>query len=92
MPGGIYLLDLEGKLTEMEATPFAAELDFQQLLAQHPNLLVGDQIDPGSPRRWLLVSREVGIPDQDGPPRWALDHLFLDQDGVPTLVEEIRAS
>ena len=91
MPGGIFLLDPAGELTEMAETAFAAELDLQQLLARHPDLLAGDQIDPGTPRRWLLVSREVGIPDQEqGGSRWALDHLFLDQDGVPTLVEVKR--
>src|SRR5215210_4250413 len=98
MPGGIFLLDPAGELTEMSetATYFRenrAELDLQQLLARHPDLLAGDQIDPGTPRRWLLVSREVGIPDQEqGGARWALDHLFLDQDGVPTLVEVKRGS
>jgi hypothetical protein len=45
-----------------------------------------------APRRWLLISREMGIPGEDaGGARWALDHLFLDQDGVPTLVEVKRA-
>src|SRR5215210_968947 len=89
MPGGIFLLDPAGELTEMSetATYFRenrAELDLQKLLARHPDLLAGDQIDPGTPRRWLLVSREVGIPDQEqGGARWSLDHLFLDPDGVP---------
>ena len=77
----------------MAETAFAAEVDLQKLLADHPGLLSGDQIDPGSPRRWLLVSREIGIPDQEqGGARWALDHLFLDQDGVPTLVEVKRGT
>lgn len=77
----------------MAETAFAAEIDLQKLLADHPGLIPGDQIDPGSPRRWLLVSREVGIPDQEqGGARWALDHLFLDQDGVPTLVEVKRGT
>ena len=43
---------------------------------------------PGEPRRWMLVRREMGVPDQEGTgDRWSLDHLFVDQDGVPTLVE-----
>src|SRR5436305_3334298 len=93
MPGGIFLLDADGELTEMSETAFAAEVDFQLLLARHPSLLAGDQIDPGEPRRWLLVAREVGVPDQEqGGARWSLDHLFLDQDGVPTLVEVKRGS
>src|ERR1700730_519044 len=77
----------------MIESAFAVELDLQDLVARHPNLLVGDQIDPESPRRWLLIDQEVGIPDVDeGGARWALDILFLDQDGVPTLVEVKRGS
>lgn len=91
MAGGIFLLDSDGDLTEMAETPFAAEVDLQKLLARHPDLLPGDQIDPESPRRWLLVAREVSVPDDAGT-RWALDHLFLDQEGVPTLVEVKRGS
>jgi hypothetical protein len=91
MAGGIFLLDSDGDLTEMAETAFAAEVDLQKLLARHPGLLPGDQIDPESPRRWLLVAREVSVPDDTGT-RWALDHLFLDQEGVPTLVEVKRGS
>lgn len=91
MAGGIFLLDSDGDLTEMAETPFAAEVDLQKLLARHPDLLPGDQIDPESPRRWLLVAREVSVPDDAGT-RWALDHLFLDQEGIPTLVEVKRGS
>ena len=46
----------------------------------------------GSPRRWLLISRELGVPDEEAANRWAVDHLFVDQDGVPTLVEVKRSS
>lgn len=91
MAGGIFLLHPEGNLTEMSETAFALEVDLQELLALHPSLLPGDQIAPRAPRRWLLVSREVSVPDDTGT-RWALDHLFLDQDGVPTLVEVKRGS
>src|SRR5688572_18045462 len=47
------------------------------------------------PRRWLLITREAGIAlvsDDGGGSRWSLDHLFVDQDGIPTLVEVKRAS
>jgi hypothetical protein len=41
-----------------------------------------------SPRRWLLISPETAIPGEEGGAgRWAVDHLFLDQDAIPTLVE-----
>jgi hypothetical protein len=51
-------------------------------------LLVGDQIDPQSPRRWILVKREQSISTGEiGASIWSIDHVFLDQDGIPTLVE-----
>lgn len=71
---------------------YEAEAVLQQLLAEYPQLLAGGS-DDSSGRRWLLVKRELGIAsEEDGGNRWSLDHLFLDQDGVPTLVEVKRAS
>ncbi|GIV97225.1 MAG: hypothetical protein KatS3mg057_1882 [Herpetosiphonaceae bacterium] len=62
----------------------------QELLAQYPNLLAGDQIDSVNPRRWLLISRELGLPsERSGARRWLVDHLFLDQDAIPTIIEVI---
>jgi hypothetical protein len=75
-------------LLPMEAAQFAKEDDFQRLLARFPELLVGDQIDPQNPRRWVLVRREVPIATGEvGASQWSIDHVFLDQDGIPTLVE-----
>lgn len=80
-------------LVPMQPTAFATEDDFQKLLADFPALLAGEQIDGLAPRRWVLVSREKSIPDEeDGGGRWSLDHLFIDQDGIPTLVEVKRQS
>ncbi|MDP9378706.1 MAG: hypothetical protein M3Q29_00895, partial [Chloroflexota bacterium] len=43
--------------------------------------------------RWLLISRERGVPAEEGGGyRWSVDHLFLDQDAVPTIVEVKRSS
>src|SRR6266849_6693835 len=89
----IYLKQSDGTLMPMIESPFAAEDILQELLEKYPNLLGGDQIDGAESRRWLLVARELGVPDEEGAPdRWSLDHLFLDQDGVPTLVEVKRSS
>lgn len=79
-------------LIEMTEQPYDAEDVLQQLLADHPNLLVGEQ-DGDQRKRWLLVQREIGVGDEpDAGGRWSLDHLFLDEDGVPTLVEVKRSS
>ena len=56
--GRIYLLDGESKLIAMEESPYDSETLLQKLLADHPDLLAGDQINAEEPRRWLLVTRE----------------------------------
>lgn len=85
---GVFLLQGEDSLLPMEPAHFATEDDFQRLLSRFPELLVGDQIDPWSPRRWVLVRRELPISTGEiGASQWSIDHLFLDQDGIPTLVE-----
>lgn len=93
MSGNIFLLQDGGGLVRMQESPYDSEALLQELLAKYPDLLAGDQIDGTEPRRWLLVSREMGVPDEeDGGDRWSLDHLFLDQDAIPTLVEVKRSS
>ena len=93
MAGRIYLLGVDSKLVAMGETMYDSESLLQKLLADHPDLLAGDQINAEEPRRWLLVSREMAVPgEQDGGGRWSLDHLFLDQDAVPTLVEVKRST
>jgi hypothetical protein len=91
--GRIFLLAEGDELRELVEETYVAEADLQRLLTRYPNLLAGDQMNEESPRRWLLVSREVSVPDrEEGAGRWSLDHLFLDQDGVPTQVEVKRSS
>jgi hypothetical protein len=93
MAGKIYLVESNGTLRSLEEQLYDSEDLLQTLLERYPDLLAGEQIDESSPRRWLLVSREIGVPDIDrGADRWSIDHLFLDQDGVPTLVEVKRSN
>lgn len=89
----IFLVQGKEKLTPMTETSYEKEVDLQSLLADYPDLIPGDQINLEEPRRWILVARELSVPDNDDDPgRWSLDHLFLDQDGIPTFVECKRAS
>lgn len=93
MSGHVFLLQDGGGLVRMSESPYDSESLLQELLARYPDLLAGDQIDGAEPRRWLLVSREMGVPgEEDGADRWSLDHLFLDQEAIPTLVEVKRSS
>src|SRR5437868_5542457 len=86
----VFVLKDAETLVALQPTEFASEDDFQQLLAKFPSLLSWDQND-GSPRRWLLLKREKAMPtEEEGSGRFSVDHLFVDQGGVPTLVEVKR--
>ena len=81
------------QLIRMDEQPYDSEDLLQELLEKYPSLLAGDQMDSGRPRRWLLVKREAELAsEEDGANRWSVDHLFLDQDGIPTIVEVKRSS
>jgi hypothetical protein len=83
----------EDNLIALEEASYMTEEVLQGFLTRYPDLLPGNQIDPENPRRWLLVAREMGVPgDAHESGRWSLDHLFLDQDGIPTFVECKRAT
>jgi hypothetical protein len=92
MKDKIFIIN-QNKLTELNETEFGDEDQFQQLLEDYPNLISGTQINPENPRKWILIDREAGIPsEQNGSNVWSIDHLFLDQDGIPTLVEVKRST
>jgi hypothetical protein len=93
MSGGVFLLRGEDDLVEMVEQPYDSEDILQALIARFPSLLAGDQLDAAAPRKWVLLEREAGLPDdEDAAGRWSVDHLFVDQDAIPTLVEVKRSS
>ena len=93
MKDQIFVINNNQKLVELNETEFISENEFQELLENYPNLISGSQINPENPRKWLFISREFGVPDElNGSNKWSLDHLFIDQDGIPTLVEIKRSS
>ena len=82
-----------GRMERLEERRFGSEDAIQRLIAEHPDLIGGGRIRPDDPRRWLLVTREQGVAEESGAgDRWAVDHLLIDQDAVPTLVEVKRGS
>lgn len=93
MGGRIHLLNDNSDLMAMEETPYDSEKLLQGVLTEYPGLLAGEQINSEQPRRWLLVTREMAVQgEEDGAARWSLEHLFLDQNAVPTLVEVKKGS
>lgn len=86
-------VEAEGQLKAYDDTKFASEEELQALLERHVDLLGGELMDADDPPRFILVQREMEVPDRDGASgRWAIDHLFVDQNAIPTFVEVKRAS
>ena len=92
MSGVIFLIQGE-KLIEMKEEKYDSEDLLQKLLENYPKILAGDQINSENPRKWLLISREMGVPDdENASDRWSIDHLFIDQEAIPTFVEVKRST
>lgn len=84
----IWIRQEEGRLEGVQEETFSYEDDLQKLIAEHPEVIDGEQVRPDDARRWILVAREKGIAETpDAAARWSLDHLIIDQDARPTLVE-----
>ena len=89
----IYLRSAGGSLEPLEEKRFSTEDELQSLIADHPDLLGGEQIRPEASRRWICVCREKGLAEiPNAGARWAVDLLLIDQDAVPTLVEVKRGA
>lgn len=86
----VFLLDGEQRLTRLDEAPFDSEAVLQELLARFPDVL---DATGGEQLRLLLVTREAPVPDEPGGSgRWSVDHLFVDQKAVPTIVEVKRST
>ncbi|HUG44642.1 MAG TPA: hypothetical protein VMN76_10425, partial [Acidobacteriota bacterium] len=89
----IFLLGRDGTLERVQLESYDSEAVLQKLIEDYPELLGGEQIDRDSPPQWLLVKREVGVPDgSTSSDRWSADHLLLDQNACLTIVEVKRST
>ncbi len=83
----VFHLDPDGTLLSMTPAPYASTDLLNSLVQAHPELLGGEQLQPGSPRRWVVV-----LPSGPGSSGRLGVTLYVDQDGVPTLVSVRRAA
>ena len=91
MNDAIYLRQGD-ELVEMTEKAYEYESVLQEKLADYPRLLAGGQMSDRGIDRWALIAREKSVPDKrGGGERWSADHLFVDQDAVPTIVEVKRS-
>ena len=90
---GIFLVASGGDLALLRQQPYETEAVLQRALADHPEVLAGPTTAGDETKRLLLVRREMGVPARsEGGAVWSADHLFIDADGVPVIVEVKRSS
>jgi len=83
--------DATGELSPLEESAYGSESELQELIARYPQILNGGDGNGG--RAYALVRREHGIADSAGAgDRWSVDHVFVDQNSVPSFVEVKRAT
>lgn len=93
MSSGFFSISDDGRLIDVSQVAFPSEDTLQELVAKYPRLLSGDEGSSSGLNDWLFVAREMGIPSEENQgDRWSVDHLFLDREGVPTLVEVKRST
>jgi hypothetical protein len=85
----VYALNDDGRTEAMNKIHCVNEdLELQRILELNPDLIPGDQIRPEDPRHWLIIKREMPVPDPStGGNRWSIDLFFTDQDAMPTFIE-----
>lgn len=89
---GIFLRSGDG-LTVLTPQPYDTEAVLQELLAQHPEVIAGVTTTASDGTGLELVKREMAVPSSTGAgPIWTMDHLFLDVDAVPVVVEVKRST
>jgi hypothetical protein len=85
----IYSVREDGTTKTMKRVRCTNEgTEIQALLEMNLDLIPGDQVNPDDPRRWLMIKKEMPVPDPStGSDRWSIDFFIVDQDAVPTFVE-----
>lgn len=93
MSSNAIFLKVENTLAVLRETPYDSEAVLQTALAEYPEVLAGPTTEGEDTGRLLFLTQEMPVPNSaDGAGAQRLDHLFLDHEGVPVLVEVKRSS
>jgi len=72
----IFLPDKSGSLKRVPHQEYQSEDMLQDIVDRHPELIVGEQINPDAPPGWLVIRREAGIAGSDTEgSRWSVDNF-----------------
>ena len=90
MGNRLFIVDDDQHVREMNEVSFKFESKLQEIVEKNPDLISREWSD--QPRKLYLVEREQAIQaTEDEGNTFFLDHLLVDSDGIPILVEVKRS-
>ena len=81
--GNVFTIDASGSFRELIPSSCERESILESLIAEYPRVLGTDTGALDDDLRWMLIDRQFRIPGT----RFSVDLLFVDQNGIPTIVE-----
>lgn len=91
MGNRLYLVRPDQNVQEMNEGYFELEAKLQEIVEKNPDVLSREWDE--KPRKLFLIKREQAVKsDEDGGNSFSLDHLLVDSEGVPVLVEVKRST
>jgi hypothetical protein len=81
--GNVFTIDASGALKELIPSSCEKESILESLIAEYPRILGTDTGSLDDDLRWMLIDRQFRLPGT----RLLIDLLFVDQNGIPTIVE-----
>lgn len=93
MGSNVFLVDSKGGLQPLQQMEFLTEKQLDKYIEAYPELLARALSSDESELRFILVETQAAIDEAGGASgRWFADALFLDQNGVLTIVEDKRSA
>lgn len=90
MPDKVFLRGPDNTITPLQPRPFMSESELDDTIENAPALLASALSTPDRELNFLFLERQASIDDEQGERagRWSADLLFLDNEGVLTVVED----
>lgn len=94
MPDKVFLRSPDNKITALLPRPFMSESELDDTIEQAPALLTSALSTPDRELSFLFLEKQASIDDEQGDRagRWSADLLFLDNEGILTIVEDKLSS
>lgn len=90
MPEKVFLRGPDNIITPLQSQPFSSESELDETIEQAPHLLSAALSTEDRELKFLFVEKQASIDDEQGDRtgRWSADLLFLDNEGIVTIVED----